>query len=97
MKIYFGKFSDFLSDEAGIDRMLKEIKIEESKKAEWKLDMLRYDTTAERWSILEQHAKKDKVKSDRNFIQRIKLSYTYPRIDIKVTEGFNHLLKVSKF
>ena len=34
---------------------------------------------------------------DRNFIDRIKLSYCYPRIDIKVTEGFNHLLKVTIF
>lgn len=84
---------DFLSDEAGIDRMLKEIKIEESKKSEWKAEMLKYETTLDRWAILKLHAKKDKVKTDRNFIQRIKLSYTYPRIDIKVTEGFNHLLK----
>ena len=34
-----------------------------------------------------------KKTKDRNFIERIKLSYCYPRIDIKVTEGFNHLLK----
>lgn len=84
---------DFLSDEAGIDRMLKEIKIEDSKKAEWKAEMLNYEKTADRWSILELHSRKDKIKSDKNFINRIKLSYTYPRIDIKVTEGFNHLLK----
>jgi len=84
---------DFLVDEAGVDRMLKEIKIDDSKRAEWKAEMLKYDSTVDRWAILELHAKKDKVKTDRNFIQRIKLSYTYPRIDIKVTEGFNHLLK----
>jgi DNA primase small subunit len=34
-----------------------------------------------------------KKSKDKNFIERIKLSYCYPRIDIKVTEGFNHLLK----
>lgn len=84
---------DFLSDEAGIDRMLKEIKIDDAKKMEWKAEMLKYETSNDRWAILELHAKKDKSKVDRNFIQRIKLSYTYPRIDIKVTEGFNHLLK----
>ena len=89
--------SDFLSDEAGIDRMLKEIKIDDAKKMEWKAEMLKYETSNDRWAILELHAKKDKSKVDRNFIQRIKLSYTYPRIDIKVTEGFNHLLKVRNF
>ena len=47
-----------------------------------------------RWitSFLDQLKQKG---GDRNFIDRIKLSYCYPRIDIKVTEGFNHLLKVT--
>merc|ERR1712142_930454 len=88
------KTQDFLSDEAGVDRMLKEVKIDDAKKATWKSEMMRQDRTLDRWAVLELHAKKDKdQKRDRNFIQRIKLSYTYPRIDIKVTEGFNHLLK----
>lgn len=88
------KTQDFLADEAGVDRMLKEVKIDDAKKATWKSEMMRQDRTLDRWAVLELHAKKDKdQKRDRNFIQRIKLSYTYPRIDIKVTEGFNHLLK----
>jgi len=85
---------DFLGDEEGIDRMLKEIKVDDTIKKDWKEKMLNYDTTVDRWAILQQHAKQQsKIKTDRNFLQRIKLSYTYPRIDIKVTEGFNHLLK----
>ena len=69
--------------------------MDELVKDEWKEHMLRYGSTMERWSVLEQkkreaHTKKYK---DRLFIERIKLAVTYPRIDIKVTEGFNHLLK----
>lgn len=86
---------DLLVTQEGVDTFLSYIKIDDAKKSEWKGQMLRENTTQERWSVLEQHnlaAQKEKLK-DRNFITRIKIACTYPRIDIKVTEGFNHLLK----
>ena len=84
-----------LGSEEQVDKILKYVKMDESVRDEWKEHMLRYGSTMERWSVLEQkkreaHTKKYK---DRLFIERIKLAVTYPRIDIKVTEGFNHLLK----
>jgi DNA primase small subunit len=71
------------------------VKLDDSIKNEWKEQMLRYNTTMERWSILQQKRKEAHSKKyrDRLFIERIKIAVTYPRIDIKVTEGFNHLLK----
>ena len=74
---------------------MKYVKLDDSIKNEWKEQMLRYNTTMERWSILQQKRKEAHSKKyrDRLFIERIKIAVTYPRIDIKVTEGFNHLLK----
>ena len=52
-------FLDFLGDDEGIDRMLKEIKVDDSIKKDWKEKMLKYDTTVDRWAILQQHAKQE--------------------------------------
>lgn len=86
---------DLLGTEEGIDSFLKYVKLDDSIKNEWKEQMLKYDTTMERWSIFQQKRKEAQSKKyrDRLFIERIKIAVTYPRIDIKVTEGFNHLLK----
>ena len=52
-------FLDFLGDDEGIDRMLKEIKVDDSIKKDWKEKMLQYDTTVDRWAILQQQAKQE--------------------------------------
>jgi len=86
---------DFFGDSSGVDRLMEEIKTDETTKSNIRLDIEKSNKPAEQWQLLLTH-KKELLKqkgADRNFIERIKLSYCYPRIDIKVTEGFNHLLK----
>merc|ERR1712142_192745 len=86
---------DFFGDSSGVDRLMEEIKTDETTKSNIRKDIENSNKPAEQWQLLLTH-KKELLKqkgADRNFIDRIKLSYCYPRIDIKVTEGFNHLLK----
>ena len=120
-------FLDLFGDGSGIDRLMEEIKTDETTKSNIRKDIEKSNSASEQWQILLSHQKgevldffsrsdlsiftvtylypgrwitsfldQSKQKGgDRNFIDRIKLSYCYPRIDIKVTEGFNHLLKVT--
>jgi len=89
------KDQDFFGDGSGVDRLMEEIKTDETTKSNIRKDIEKSNSASEQWQILLSH-KNESIKqkgSDKNFIERIKLSYCYPRIDIKVTEGFNHLLK----
>lgn len=86
---------DFFNSEKGVERLMEEIKVEDDLRETIRKDIEKYPNAEEAWQVLLSY-KKDLLKKktkDRNFIERIKLSYCYPRIDIKVTEGFNHLLK----
>jgi len=89
------KDQDLFGDASGVDRLMEEIKTDETTKSNIRKDIEKSNSPSEQWQILLSHHK-DQLKQklgDKNFIERIKLSYCYPRIDIKVTEGFNHLLK----
>lgn len=106
---------DLFGDGPGIDRLMEEIKTDETTKSNIRKDIEKSNSASEQWQILLSHQKGGLIQSffsrwgtiydcfldqlkqkggDKNFTERIKLSYCYPRIDIKVTEGFNHLLKV---
>jgi len=96
----FIKTQELFADDKAKQRVLQEIKIDDDAKRLIEKDINETDDSEEVWQILMQYDQeintKQKIKTkkrDKHFLQRIKMSYCYPRIDIKVTEGFNHLLK----
>lgn len=53
-------------------------------------------TSAEKWKLFQTHLGKftnKKVKMSPNLIDEIMFQYCYPRLDVEVTKGLNHLLK----
>ncbi|RNA03041.1 DNA primase small subunit-like [Brachionus plicatilis] len=53
-------------------------------------------TSSERWKLFQSHLQKftsKKVKLSQNLTEEIMFQYCYPRLDIEVTKGLNHLLK----
>jgi len=96
----FIKTQELFADDKAKQRVLQEIKIDDDAKRLIEKDINETNDSEEVWQILMQYDQeintKQKIKTkkrDKHFLQRIKMSYCYPRIDIKVTEGFNHLLK----
>ncbi|KAK9498378.1 hypothetical protein O3M35_003024 [Rhynocoris fuscipes] len=72
--------------------------MEEPLKSEVESEWEKLNTSAERWDALKTifntlFAQGKLTRRSRNFIDEIMLQYAYPRLDVNVTKGSNHLLK----
>ncbi|KAL9547343.1 hypothetical protein PS6_007197, partial [Mucor atramentarius] len=73
--------------------IIPDVEVREKVESQWTSNSTK--SAAEKWSILEKEiSKSEKKKKFRDEVARdIKFQYCYPRLDVKVTTGINHLLK----
>lgn len=90
---------EFFSTPVGLKKLLKMIPEEGFRsQAEKVLEKLN-ESSLERWkafiNIYESYCRENSnaVRKMRYLIEEIKIQYCYPRLDVNVTKGFNHLLK----
>lgn len=84
-------------DMLGTDESLKKFLaiLDESIRQNVETVLLKHKTSEDRWNAFTNYYNstlKQNV-ARRHLIEEIKLQYTYPRLDVNVTKGLNHLLK----
>ncbi|XP_072943475.1 DNA primase small subunit [Epargyreus clarus] len=87
----------FISSSDGLKKFLKMIPEEALRNQVEKALERMPESSLERWetfvAIYNQFCKENGVMKWKYLIEEIKIQYCYPRLDVNVTKGFNHLLK----
>ncbi|XP_053385556.1 DNA primase small subunit-like isoform X2 [Mercenaria mercenaria] len=95
-KDYAVKKQDFLSEEEQIKKVLQLVPDEDFKENIEK-NMEKFQKTKDRWLLMETFCneirQKNEFKKSHNITEEIMLQYCYPRLDVNVSKGVNHLLK----
>lgn len=95
-KDYAVKKQDFLGDEDSMKKVLQLVPDEEFRENLEK-QMNKLQTSNHRWFLIEESCgqvrQKNDFKRSHNIVEEIMLQYCYPRLDVNVSKGVNHLLK----
>lgn len=90
---------EFLSTSDRLDKMLKMIPDETLRSLVKKSLESMPEASLDRWNtfinVYENYCREsgNNVRKMRYLVEEIKIQYSYPRLDVNVTKGFNHLLK----
>lgn len=87
-----------LGTDDGVEKFLQIFNDDEIKQ-ELKSLFGQYNSSKDRWNVFVKHIRSKKTTGDkkwyqyRHLVEEIMLQYAYPRLDIAVSKGMNHLLK----
>ncbi|XP_037370928.1 DNA primase small subunit isoform X2 [Talpa occidentalis] len=94
IKKYFEKYAlvdqDILENKASWDKILA--LVPETVHEELQQEFQKHHSSLQRWECLKASMHKSNIKNDK-WLEEIMLQYCFPRLDVNVSKGINHLLK----